>query len=54
VYHHFQHAGKQDENLRVVSKNVPFAQARLALCRATQTVLANGLGLLGISAPESM
>lgn len=55
VYHHFQHAGKQDENLRVVSKkNVPAAQARLALCRATRTVLANGLGLLGISAPESM
>jgi hypothetical protein len=26
VYHHFQHAGKQDENLRVVSKkNVPAA-----------------------------
>jgi len=54
VYHHFQHAGKQDETLRVVSKNVPTAQARLALCRAARIVLANGLGLLGISAPESM
>lgn len=28
--------------------------ARLALCDAVRTVLANGLGLLGISAPESM
>ncbi|HET9581626.1 MAG TPA: arginine--tRNA ligase [Gemmatimonadota bacterium] len=30
------------------------AQARLALARAVQTVLANGLGLLGVSAPETM
>ena len=28
--------------------------ARLYLCLATQQVLANGLGLLGVSAPESM
>jgi arginyl-tRNA synthetase len=29
-------------------------QARLWLCEATRTVLANGLGLLGVSAPERM
>jgi arginyl-tRNA synthetase len=34
-----------DENL---------CQARLALALATQQVLANGLGLLGVSTPESM
>ena len=28
--------------------------ARLGLCKATQQVLANGLALLGVSAPESM
>ena len=28
--------------------------ARLALCRASRQVLANGLGLLGVSAPERM
>ncbi len=28
--------------------------ARLALCQATRQVLANGLGLLGVSAPERM
>jgi arginyl-tRNA synthetase len=28
--------------------------ARLSLCHATRQVLANGLGLLGVSAPESM
>ena len=28
--------------------------ARLALIKATQQVLANGLGLLGVSAPDNM
>jgi arginyl-tRNA synthetase len=29
-------------------------RARLALCAAARQVLANGLGLLGVSAPERM
>jgi arginyl-tRNA synthetase len=29
-------------------------QARLALCEATRQVIANGLGILGVSAPERM
>ena len=29
-------------------------RARLALCDAARQVLANGLGLLGVSAPERM
>jgi arginyl-tRNA synthetase len=33
---------------------VPLSQARLALTAATRQVLANALGLLGISAPETM
>nr|WP_206038282.1 arginine--tRNA ligase [Rhodococcus sp. HNM0569] len=32
----------------------PIHTARLALCRASRQVLANGLGLLGVSAPEQM
>jgi arginyl-tRNA synthetase len=32
----------------------PLHAARLALCEATRQVLANGLGLLGVSAPERM
>jgi arginyl-tRNA synthetase len=32
----------------------PLSEVRLALADATRTVLANGLGLLGITAPESM
>ena len=33
---------------------LPLSRARLALTDATRQVLANGLGLLGISAPDSM
>ena len=33
---------------------IPLSQARLALTAAARQVLANALGLLGISAPESM
>ena len=54
VYHRFQHTGKRNDTLRVVTDNKPLTLARLALCRATQTVLANGLSLLGISKPEKM
>jgi arginyl-tRNA synthetase len=32
----------------------PLTAARLTLCEATRTVLDNGLGLLGVSAPERM
>ena len=35
-------------------ENLPMTAARLLLVKATQTVLANGLGLLGVRAPESM
>ncbi|MCJ7813163.1 arginine--tRNA ligase [bacterium] len=54
LYHRFQHAGKQDDALRVVTNDVPLTLARLAICRATQVVLANGLSLMGISKPEKM
>ena len=39
---------------RVVSENAARTQARLWLCRASGTVLANLLGILGVSAPERM
>ncbi len=32
----------------------PLHAARLALCQATRQVIANGLGILGVSAPERM
>ena len=39
---------------RVVTEDRALTQARLHLCVATRQVLANILGLLGVSAPESM
>jgi arginyl-tRNA synthetase len=39
---------------RVVSDDEALTQARLWLCAATKQVLANLLGLLGVSAPEAM
>jgi arginyl-tRNA synthetase len=39
---------------RVVSDDVPLTRARLWLSSATKEVLANLLGLVGVSAPESM
>jgi arginyl-tRNA synthetase len=54
VYHRFQHAGKRDAGLRVVTNDRSLTQARLMLCQATKIVLANGLSMLGISRPEQM
>ncbi len=39
---------------RVITEEKSITQARLALCAATQTVLANGCKLLGIKAPTRM
>jgi arginyl-tRNA synthetase len=39
---------------RVVSDDEALTQARLWLCTATKQVIANVLGLLGVSAPEAM
>jgi arginyl-tRNA synthetase len=39
---------------RVLSEDRRLSAARLALVDATRQALANGLGLLGISAPASM
>ncbi|GAB4330647.1 MAG: arginine--tRNA ligase [Calditrichia bacterium] len=39
---------------RVLGEAPEITQARLALCQATRTVLANGFSVLGVSAPERM
>lgn len=39
---------------RVITGDVPVSRARLALISATRVVLANGLRILGITAPEKM
>ncbi|MFI6869895.1 arginine--tRNA ligase [Nocardia sp. NPDC050406] len=54
AYHPFQ----SDDDMRVLPKGdepvTPLNAARLELVKATNQVLANGLGLLGVSAPERM
>ncbi|MFD7846705.1 arginine--tRNA ligase [Nocardia sp. NPDC059764] len=54
AYHPFQ----SDKTLRVIPQGddevTPLNAARLELVKATRQVLANGLGLLGVSAPERM
>jgi arginyl-tRNA synthetase len=47
-YHKFYHACK------VLGEDTQLTAARIALCRATKIVLANGFLILGISAPEKM
>ncbi|MDP2807096.1 MAG: arginine--tRNA ligase, partial [bacterium] len=48
IFHNFYHQH------RVVSEDQALSNARLDLCQAVRVVLANGLGLLGVSAPEKM
>jgi len=38
----------------VITEDAPFSQARIALITATKNILANGLSILGINAPERM
>jgi arginyl-tRNA synthetase len=39
---------------QVISDDAGLTQARIALCLATKNVIASGLGLLGVAAPERM
>lgn len=39
---------------RIIGSNINLASARYALCLATRIVLANGLKILGVSAPDKM
>jgi arginyl-tRNA synthetase len=48
LYHKFYH------ELQIVTDNRETTEARLMLCMATRQVLANGLRLLGVSAPTRM
>ncbi len=48
IFHRFY------KNNRVVSEDVNLSRARLSLVAAVKTTLSNGLGLLGITAPERM
>lgn len=47
-FHKFYH------DCRIMGEDAPVARARIALLEATRNTLANGLRILGISAPEKM
>ena len=53
--HAYHHLGTHTPAFRIVRPEEPaMSRARLGLARAVAQVLRNGLGLLGISAPEAM
>jgi arginyl-tRNA synthetase len=54
-FHALQHQGKLDPALRFVREDAPeTTRARLALVRATQVVIAAGLGILGVTPVNEM
>ncbi len=54
-FHGLQHQGKLDPALRFIREDAPdLSHARLALVRATQVVIATGLGVLGVTPMDEM
>ena len=53
AFHSYYTLGKKDD-LRVISANPRTTAARLFLCKCLKQALANGLAVLGVSAPERM
>jgi arginyl-tRNA synthetase len=54
VYSRWYTAGNTDTSLRVLTDDAATRRARLALLAATRRVLADGLQLLGLQAPDAM
>ena len=53
-FHRYFNMGSKNGNLRVVTEDRTLTQARLILVSGIRTTIANGLKLLGVSAPERM
>jgi len=54
AFHSYYTLGKKQPELRIIGPDRLKTAGRLYLCRALQQVLANGLAVLGVSAPERM
>ncbi len=54
AFHKYFNLGTRNPNCRIVTRDKDLSRARLSLAEAVRRVLANGLALLGISAPEKM
>jgi len=53
-FHKYFHLGTKEPANRIVHQDKELSQARLLLAQGVRVVLKNGLGLLGIHAPERM
>jgi arginyl-tRNA synthetase len=54
-FHALQHQGKLEPELRFIRDDAPeTTRARLALVRATQVAISNGLGILGVTPMDEM
>jgi arginyl-tRNA synthetase len=53
-FHRYFNLGTKTPEHRIVTQDRELSQARLFLAKAIKIVIANGLGLLGVSAPERM
>ena len=53
-FHRYFNMGNKTPEKRVVTSDLSLSQARLFLVKAIKIVISNGLGLLGIDAPERM
>jgi arginyl-tRNA synthetase len=54
LFHKYFNLGTKDPDKRIVGAERAVSEARLCLAEGVRTVIANGLGLLGIHAPERM
>lgn len=54
LFHKYFNLGTNVPDYRVVTSDKSLSLARLSLVEGVRTVIANGLSLLGVSAPESM
>jgi len=54
LFHRYFNLGTKAPQCRVVSADTALTQARLVLSEGVRTVIATGLGLLGIDAPQKM
>ncbi len=52
--HSYYQIGKNDESNRWIIENFALSNARLCLIESVRQVIANGLGLIAVSAPEKM
>jgi arginyl-tRNA synthetase len=54
AFHRYFNIGNKDAEYRIVSGDTGLSAARLLLVQAVKTVIANGLALMGVTAPERM